>query len=98
MFFLIKITKKGILLTYRVTWRAGPVGELTWCVGPAHGCDVALRPRGRATAGPHEAQVALMRGRRPRGRHVVGKDGSRRTHGYSGTLVREGAVTQITLC
>ena len=51
-----------------MTWRAGPGGELTWHAGPARGCDVALRPRGRATAGPREAQVALTRGRRPRGR------------------------------
>ena len=27
----------------------------------ARGCDVALRPRGRATAGPRGAQVALAR-------------------------------------
>ena len=50
-----------------MTWRAGPGGELTWHAGPARGCDVALRPRGRATVGPREAQVALTRGRRPRG-------------------------------
>ena len=63
-----------------MTWRVGPSGELTWGAGPAHGCDVALRPRGRPTAGPREAQVALTRGRRPRrrvhagaceGRHVA---------------------------
>ena len=51
-----------------MTWRAGPGGELTWHVGAARGCDVALRPRGRASAGPREAQVALTHGRRPRGR------------------------------
>ena len=51
-----------------MTWRAGPSDELTWHAGPARGCDVALRPRGRATAGQREAQVALTRGRRPRGR------------------------------
>ena len=51
-----------------MTWRAGPGGELTWHAGPARGCDVALRPRGRATAGPREAQVVLTRGKRPRGR------------------------------
>ena len=47
--------------------------------------DVALRPRGRATAGPREAQVALTGGRRPRGQvhvgahvgcHVAGRAGS----------------------
>ena len=59
-----------------MTWRAGPGGELTWCAGPARGCDVALRPRGRATAGPREAQVALTCGRRPRGRvHVGAREG-----------------------
>ena len=46
-----------------MTWRA----ELTWRSGPQHGCDVALRPRGRAAHGPREAQVAQTRGRRPRG-------------------------------
>ena len=35
--------------------------------GLARGCDVALRPHGRAMADPREAQVALMRCRRPRG-------------------------------
>ena len=72
--------------------------------GSARGWDVALRPRGRATAGPREAQVALMRGRRPRGRihmgarvvrHVAGEDGSRRAHGYSGALVRVGGGNAI---
>ena len=39
----------------------------------ARGCDVALRPRGRATVGPRGAQVALTsRGRRPSGRVHVG--------------------------
>ena len=57
-------------------WRAGPGSELTWHAGPARGCDVALRPRGRATAGPREAQVALTRGRRPRGRvHADAREG-----------------------
>ena len=41
-----------------LTWRAGPTGELTWHAGPLHGCDVTLRPRGKAAGGPHEAQVA----------------------------------------
>ena len=72
MFFLIKIAKKGILLTCRVTWQAGPGGELTWRAGLANGYDVALRPRGRATAGPREAQVALTNVRRPRGRAHAG--------------------------
>ena len=44
--------------------------ELTWRAGPPRGCDVALRPPGRAAGGPREAQVAhraRTRGRRPRG-------------------------------
>ena len=52
-----------------MTWRSGPGGELTWCVGPQSECDVALRPRGRAAGGPREVQVAhraRTRGRRPR--------------------------------
>ena len=43
---------------------------LTWRAGPPRGCDVALRPRGRATDGLRGAQVAhraRTRGRRPRG-------------------------------
>ena len=47
-----------------------------WHAGPAHQCDVALRPRGRATRGLREAQVALTRGRRPRGRvHADAREG-----------------------
>ena len=52
-----------------MTWRAGPGGELTWRAGPTRECDAALRPRGRAAGGPHEAQAAhwaRTRGRRPR--------------------------------
>ena len=66
--FFTKITKKGIYYLQVMMWRAGLGGELTWCAGPPHGCDVALRSRARATTGPREAQVALTRGRRPRGR------------------------------
>ena len=69
MFFLIKIAKKGILLTCRVTWRAGPAGALTWHARPPCGCDVALRPCGRAKGGPREAREAhraRTRGKRPR--------------------------------
>ena len=53
-----------------LTWRARPASELTWRAGPPRRCDVALRPRGRAAGGPHEAHVvhrARTRGRRPRG-------------------------------
>ena len=55
-----------------LTWQAGPAGELTWRAGPPRRCDAALRPRGKATGGPREAQVAhrahkaRTRGRRPR--------------------------------
>ena len=82
-------------------WRAGSGGELTWHPGPARGCNVALRPRGRATAGPREALVALMRGRRPRGRTGGAPRGMWggvriwRAHGYSGALVREGGSNAI---
>ena len=52
-----------------MTWQAGPADELTWHAGPPRGCDVALRPHGRATGGPRDALVAYRartRGRRPR--------------------------------
>ena len=65
-FSLFKSQKRGELPQV-VTWRAGPGGELMWHVGPTRECYVALRPRGRATTGPREAQVAQTRGRRPRG-------------------------------
>ena len=55
------------ILVEEVTIRSWRGAELTWCVGPAHGCDAALRPHGRAARGPREAQVAQTRGRRPRG-------------------------------
>ena len=60
LIFLIKIAKRGggvYPQTPRMTWRAGPACE----------CDAALRPRGRAARGPHEAQAARTRGRRPCG-------------------------------
>ena len=68
-----------------LTWRAGLGGELTWHAGPARGCDVALRPRGRATAGPREAQVALTPGRRPHGRVHVGARVGRHVAGRAGS-------------
>ena len=52
-----------------MTWRPGPGGALTWRAGPPRACDAALRPRGKATGGPREAQEAhraRTRGRRPR--------------------------------
>ena len=85
-------------LLQKLTWRVGPARELTWRVGPPRGCDEALRPHGRVVGGKRQAQVAhsaWTRGRRPRvstrvhadareGRHVAGKVGSWRAHGYSG--------------
>ena len=79
-------------------WRAGPAGELTWRAGPPRGCDVALRPRGKAAGGPHEAHVVhrtRTRGRRPRmstpvhvgarvGRHMAGEVSRWRAHGLVG--------------
>ena len=84
-----------------LTWRA----ELTCRAGPQHGCDVALRPRGRAAHGPREAQVTRTCGRRPRGstrvhadtregRHVARRAGSWRAHGLVGPNNRIGTVTQ----
>ena len=71
---------------------------LTWRAGPPCGCDMALRPCGRATGGPRGAQEthrARTRGRRPCvstrvhvgarvGRHVAGEDGIWRAHGLVG--------------
>ena len=81
-----------------LTWRA----ELTWRAGPHHGCDVALRPRGRAAHGPREAQVARTRGRRPRGSMWMpvrgatwqGGVGCWRAQGLVGPGDRIGAVMQ----
>ena len=91
-FSLFKSRKRGEL-TAGDDVRTGPGSELTWHAGPARGCDVALRPCGKATAGPHEAQVAPTRGKRPHGRvhlgsregrHVASKDGRWRAHEYGG--------------
>ena len=68
-----------------LTWQTGPANELTWRAGPSRGCDAALRPRGRATSGPREVQVAhraRTRGKRP---HM-----STRVHADA----REGATLQ----
>ena len=54
---------------------------LTWHARPPCGCDVALRPRGRAAGCPREAQVphrTPTHGRRPRvstGVHADGREG-----------------------
>ena len=47
-----------------------------WCTGRGHAAG------GHATTRVHVGARV--------GRHVAGKDGSRRAYGYSGTLVREG--------
>ena len=70
-----------------------------------HGCDMALRPRGKAAHGPREAQVArewrrhVARGHAspreyPRGRHVARGVGIWRAHGLVGHGNRIGALTQ----
>ena len=84
MFFFIKIAKKGFYYLQVMTWGAGLGGELTWCAGPSRGCDVALRPGGRATTGPRVAQVALTRGRRPRERvHADAREGRHVACGFA---------------
>ena len=55
-FSYLKLQKKWFLTCRRwrgerESWRAD-----TWRVGPPSGCDVALRPRGRATGGPRVAK------------------------------------------
>ena len=65
---LFKSQKKGYTYLQVLTWRAGPASELTWRARPPRGCDVALRPRGRAAGGPRKAHVAhraRTRGTRP---------------------------------
>ena len=67
--FFTEIAKKRDYLTCRMTWQVGPSGTLTWHAGTPRGCDVALRPRGRAAGGPREAQEAhraQTHGRGPR--------------------------------
>ena len=63
MFFLIKIAKREI------TYLQDDVASgASWRAGLPRGCDVALRPRGRAMGGPREAQKthrARTSGRRP---------------------------------
>ena len=107
--FFIKIAEKGFTNLQVMTWWAGPGGELTWRVGPPRGCDVALRPRGRAAGGPREAQAAHRahtRGRRPRvstqvhadarvWRHVAMGVGIWRAHELDGPCKKFGAVTQM---
>ena len=76
--FLIKIGKKGILLTCRVTWRAS--------ADVARGTTSKVRRGTEATwqspSGPREAQLALTRGRRPRGRaHADAREGRHMAYG-----------------
>ena len=64
---------------------------------------MALRPRGRATAGPREAHVTLTRGRRPRGRPGGAPRGIRGfadggSTGIVGPGKKLGAVTQMRYC
>ena len=69
MFSLFKSRKREITYLQVMTWRVGPVDELMLRAGQPCGCDVALRPHGRATGGSRKAQVAhraRTRGRRPR--------------------------------
>ena len=89
--FFTKIAKNRIYYLQVMTWRAGLGGELTWRAEPPCGCDVALRPRGRAMTGPRELQVARACGRRPRGMWV----GIWRAHGLVGPCKKFGALTQM---
>ena len=81
----------------------------------AAGADVARRTTSKvrrgteatwqSSGGPRKAQVALTRGKRPRGRahadaregrHVADRQaGSWTAHGHSGTLVRQGGSNAI---
>ena len=63
IFFLYFDCLKLLLIIFRLF--ISLIGEfnssLIFNFDSARGCDVALRPRGRATAGPRGAQVALTR-------------------------------------
>ena len=89
MFFPYLTQEKGGELTAGDDVVRGPRRQADLARRSARGCDVALRPRGRATTGPRGAQVALTRvagGQAngstwaPRGRRVR----KWRAHGYSG--------------
>ena len=60
IFYLIKLQKGGEL-TAGDDVAQGPRRQADMARRSARGCDVALRPRGRAMAGPRGAQVALAR-------------------------------------
>ena len=60
-FSLFKSRKRGGELTAGDDVASGPRRRVDLACGSARGCDMALRPRGRATAGPRGAQVALTR-------------------------------------
>ena len=77
-------------------------------MGPPHGCDAALRPRGRVVGGPREVQEAHRA--RPRGKGATRPRGSTwaplwgatwqrvgkwRAHGIVGPSKIVGAVTQM---
>ena len=61
MFFPYLNREKGGELTAGDDMARGPRRQGDVVRKSARGCDVALRPRGRATAGPLGAQVALTR-------------------------------------
>ena len=61
MFFPYFNREKGGELTAGADVARGPRRQADVARKSARGCDVALRPRGRATAGPRGAQVALTR-------------------------------------
>ena len=87
-----------------LTWRAGTEGAdvARWTTSKVQRGPEAMW---QSSGGPREVQVALTRGKRPRGRahvearegrHVAdGRAGSWRAHGHSGTLVREGGGNAI---
>ena len=54
---LFQLQKSG-LLTAGADVASRTARKLTWRAGPPRGCDMALRPRGRAAGSPREAQVA----------------------------------------
>ena len=64
--------------------------------GPPYGCDVALRPRGKAAGGPREAQEAhraRTRGRRPRVSMRSMRMPLRAPHGEGGWRVKGPGVS-----
>ena len=85
---LFKSQKKGFTYLQVLTWRAGPPGKLMWHARPPRGCDVALRPRGRAWVA--HARRMWRTGRR----HVAGGHACPRVHAMPvwGTTWQERSV------